>query len=289
MKRLLGIIGLASLVAAVGGLPLGSAGGAATTSPYVALVQTIDVPPVDVTPGDTQVYIVHGLNLAGQDAQSDRGNAVTVCADGATLDADFQFGDISGPAALAGSSTVAFEVFIGAGVDCASTAPPLITEQVTVPAAGAIALIATSGPGAFTPALAPVVLDVTAPAGCGPVDARVGADVSQVAPPPGRLQAVHAAAAPAMSIDIAATENGPISYGETLGQDLDPGTYAFAAFFDPVTPVLKSAVSAVVTSCGSTIVYIVGNQALPEPATTTTTATPAPPAVAATASPSFTG
>jgi len=270
-------------------MPLSSAGGAATTSPYVALAQTIDVPPVNVTQGDTQVYLVHGLNLAGQHAQSDRGNAMTVCADGAALIADFQFGDISGPAPLASGSTVAIKVFIGAGVDCASTAPPFISQQVTVPAAEAVALVATSGPGTFTPALIPVVLNVTAPAGCALADAPKTAAPAQVQAL-GRIQAVHAAAAPTLTIDIAAAlAGGPLSYGETLDADLAPtGTYPVAAFLDPVTPVLASPVLVDLKACTSTVVYVVGDQTLPEP-TTTTTAPPAPAAVAATAAPSFTG
>jgi hypothetical protein len=123
-----------------------------------------------------------------------------------SLIADFQFGDISNAGPLASGSTVAIKVFVGAGVDCASTATPILNQRVAVPAVAAVALVATSGPGPFTPALIP----------------GAGAAVSQVAPPVGRIQAVHAAAAPALLIDIAATTNGPLAYGETLDKEEPP-------------------------------------------------------------------
>jgi len=66
----------------------------------VALLQTIELPLTKPPKDNTLIYVVHGLTLVGQSAQSDGGTAVTVCAGGDPLLTDFQFGDIAGPLEL---------------------------------------------------------------------------------------------------------------------------------------------------------------------------------------------
>lgn len=77
---------------------------------------------VPVTPvaaqDTTDVYIVHGLNLDGQDAQTDGGTNVTVCANETELIADFEFGQIEKQVALPSGTAVKIEIYLGASVSC---------------------------------------------------------------------------------------------------------------------------------------------------------------------------
>jgi hypothetical protein len=47
----------------------------------------------------TELWIVHGLDLDGQTAQSDGGTNATLCAGNAEVVGDLEFGDIVGPIA----------------------------------------------------------------------------------------------------------------------------------------------------------------------------------------------
>ena len=285
MKRVLALLGVLSLAAMFGVVPVTSAGAIPTTTPVVALFQTIDVPLFAIK-GSAEVYVVHGLNLAGQTAQADRGTAVTVCANGAPLLSDLQFGDVAGPVSLLIGSTVAVKVFAGAGVDCASAATPVISQDVTVPDMHAVALVATSGPGPLTPALLPVELNVNPPEFCGNVPVSAPAAPAPI-PDDGHMQVAHAAAAGTVSVTLDGTPKGTLAYGETNGQDLAPATYSVEAFLG-ATPIVGPA-NVVIDSCVSTIIYVVGNQTLPEAPKNPTTALPAAAAKATTASPEFTG
>ena len=162
MKRVLGLLAASALIVTAGVATTGSAGAqAATATPVVPLIQRIDLPS-DLEKGETPIYVVHGLNLDGQSAQSDGGTAVTVCAGGEQLLTDFQFGDIAGPVNLPVGADIPITVTVGADVPC-GTGTPAITQTVTVPDTESAALVATAGPdGAL--GLLPVILDVSDPA-----------------------------------------------------------------------------------------------------------------------------
>ena len=85
MKRTLSILGALGLaVVGVGAVSVGT-GAAASPTPVVAITQTIDLPYSTPLAGKTDVYAVHGLNLAGQTTPAAGGTNVTVCANGAVL------------------------------------------------------------------------------------------------------------------------------------------------------------------------------------------------------------
>jgi hypothetical protein len=280
MKRALGLLASMALALTAGVLTTGNAGAAATTTPVVPLFQNIELPSYPTTKGFTNVYVIHGLNLDGQDAQSDGGTNVTVCAGGAELIGDFEFGDVVGPVELEALSTVDIEVFLGAGVACDTAASPVIAQTVTVPEVLSAALVATSGPGTLAPELVPFVLDTDAPEGClNGVPAQL---------PDGRLFAAHAAAAPEVSVLVDDGEVDTLAYGDSLDADLMADTYSVAVELGG-TPIVGPA-DVEVGPCELVAVYVVGNQTLPD-ATTTTTAptTTTAAAAAAAATPRFTG
>jgi hypothetical protein len=175
----------------------------------------------------TDVYVVHGLNLDGQDSPDDGGTSVTVCAGGENppLIEDFQFGDVVGPVALPSGQAVPVEVYVGED-DCEDPAgAPLIDQSVT-PSGAAVAVVATSNGEQLDPELLPIPLDVDC------VDAGSG-----------RAVAVHAANAP--EVDVVNTDLGisvgTISYGEQISGQLPAGTYGIEVFVvgDPTDPVLE--------------------------------------------------
>lgn len=289
MKKALTILGATSL--AMLGVAAASSGASAapTPTPVVAITQGFTVPYSAPLAGKTDVYAVHGLNLAGQTSAAAGGTDVTVCANGAVLIADFQFGQVSPKVTLDTGSTVALTVFGGANQPCTS-ASPLITQSVTVPDVDAVALVATSGPGTFAPALTPIVLDVTTLPAC--TDA--GAPTDAVVQPDARLQAVHTAAAGPVTLAVdGSTLPGTLAFGETATNNVVENTYSVAVNLDG-TPIVGP-VDLTLGLCTGTIVYVVGNQTVPTPTTTTTaptTTTTTPPrtaTVAVTASPRFTG
>ena len=288
MKRLIGLLAATALL--TGGALVGStsAGAAATTTPVVPIIQNIPIGslPVLVPVGaSAAVYAIHGLNLDGQDAQSDGGTPVTVCADGATLIGDFQFGDIGGPVPLPYGADVNIAVYLGANVPCGS-ATPAIDQDITVPAVPAVALVATAGPnGVLT--LLPVVLDVDVPFRCD------SSQLDSLNTPQGnganyesRLGAVHAAAAPEVAVSVDGTTAGELVFGESLFADVPANTYSVEVTLGG-TPIVGPA-DIDIPECTLTVVYVVGNQPVAAPVTTTTTG-PAPAAAAVTARPAFTG
>jgi hypothetical protein len=270
-----------ALTAAAGVVALPGAG-AATTTPVVPIIQDLSFPYPLPSAGKTDIYAVHGLNLAGQDAQADRGTPVTVCAGGSTLVADFQFGDIAGPVTLDTGATVEIKVFAGASQDCAGTSP-LITQSVTVPATSAAALVATAGPGATAPSLQPVVLDVTTPPACvenGPAGLR---EPAAVVLENARLQAAHDAAAGQVDVKVNNTSLGQLAFGETLARNVVAGTYSVQV--DLSGTAIVGPVDVTLAACEGKVMYVVGNQPVAQPTTTTT----APPEVAPVVTPAFTG
>lgn len=291
MKRSLSI--LVAFGLAVVGVAVASAGAgaAASPTPVVAITQTISLPYATPLAGKTDVYAVHGLNLAGQTTPAAGGTDVTVCANGAVLIADFQFGQISPKVTLDTGATIALKVFVGANQPCTGTSP-LISQDVTVPDVDAVALVATSGPGTFAPTLAPFVLDVTTPPACFPVPAKADAVGSDA-----RLQAVHAAAAGPVTLSVdGSTLPGTLAYGATASNDVPSDIYTVAVNLNG-TPIVGP-VDLDLAACTSTVAYVVGNQAPPTPTTTTTstttstTTTTTPPSAAAAAvaaTPRFTG
>jgi len=282
MKRLIGLLTATALL--TGGALVGStsAGAAATTTPVVPIIQNISIgnlPVVVPTVSVAQVYAIHGLNLDGQDAQSDGGTPVTVCKDGATLIGDLQFGDIGGPVNILQGADVNIAVYLGADVPCGS-ATPVIDQDITVPEVAGVALVATAGPnGVLT--LLPVVLDVSFPGACV-------ANASQgVAPAPNsRLGAVHAAAAKGVEVTVDGGAPASLIFGESNFANVPANTYSVEVSLDG-TPIVGPA-DIEVPPCTLTVVYVVGNQPVAAPVTTTTTA-PAPAAAAVTARPAFTG
>ena len=282
MKRVLGFLAALTLLVTAAVVTTGSAGAQATATPVVPLIQNLELPP-SVEKGTASVYVVHGLNLDGQSAQSDGGTAVTVCAGDDQLLTDFQFGNIAGPVDLPFEAVVPITVYVGADVPCGS-ATPVISQEVTVPAVDAVSLIATAGPDA-DPSLVPVVLDTSTSDRCfnGPVNAAQGVEDSS------RLGAVHAAAAGQVAVSVDGTTAGEPVFGESLFADLPPDTYSVEVTLGG-TPIVGPA-DIDVPDCTLTVVYVVGNQPITpvEPVEPTTPTTAAPAAAAVTAAPAFTG
>ena len=251
MKRVLGFLAALTLLITAAVVTTGSAGAQATATPVVPLIQNLELPP-SVEKGTASVYVVHGLNLDGQSAQSDGGTAVTVCAGDDQLLTDFQFGNIAGPVALPFEAVVPITVYVGADVPCGS-ATPVISQEVTVPAVDAVSLIATAGPDA-DPSLVPVVLDTSTSDRCfnGPVNAAQGVEDSS------RLGAVHAAAAGQVAVSVDGTTAGEPVFGESLFADLPPDTYSVEVTLGG-TPIVGPA-DIDVPDCTLTVVYVVGNQ-----------------------------
>ncbi len=242
----------------------------------------------------TDVYAVHGLNLAGQSSPDEGGTTVTVCAGDTEIDPSFEFGDVIGPLPLPSGEEVSLEVYLGENQTCG--APGALFDTAVTPTGAAVALVATSNNGEdeLDPELLPIPLDV-----------------SCVDPGNGGAVAAHAANAP--RVDVVNTtlgfSIGEISYGEQIAGQLPAGDYDIEVFVvGESTPVADY--TAPVTAGNTTIGYAVGNQpgdgpgtpivfitqVIPvgtcEAPTTTTTAPPAtaPPAAApATAQPAFTG
>lgn len=284
MKRVLGLLATTALVVSAGVLTTGSAGAQATATPVVPLVQVVDLP-IPFVPNASQVFVVHGLNLDGQSAQTDGGTAVTVCAGGTQIISDFQFGDIAGPLPLPPGASIPITVTVGADVPC-GTGTPVISQIVTVTEDDAAALVATAGPDG-TLALLPVVLDVSPPRECEIAQARANSPQGTLLPNyESRLGAVHAANAPTVAVSVDGTTAGELSFGETLFANVPAGTYSVEVTLDG-TPIVGPA-DIDIPECTLTVVYVVGNQPVAAPVTTTTTA-PAPAAAAVTARPAFTG
>jgi hypothetical protein len=290
MKRVLGLFAATALLT-TGALALGggSVGAAATSTPVVPIVQTIDLPAYPPK-GDSAVFAVHGLNLDGQTAQTDGGTTVTVCAGGSPIDSNFEFGDIAGPLNLEIGAMLTIEVFLGADADCAGT-DPVISQDVTVPDELAVALVATAGPDGELQLL-PVVLDILPNETCFPsiedpiIDQASSPQGGPVAPR-AKLGAVHAAnAGPVAVLVDGETADPSLAFGESLFADLPPGTYSVEVSLDG-TPIVGP-VDLPLDDCTLTVVYVVGNQPIAEEPTTTTTA-PAPAAQAVAARPAFTG
>lgn len=287
MKRLLGLLAATTLLAtsavAVGSGPVGAA---ATTTPVVAIVQTIDLP-TEPEKSTAMIYLVHGLNLDGQNAQTDGGTAVTVCADGAlTLRiADFQFGDIIGPIRPEKLAELDVTVFLGAGADCTGT-DPIISQTVIVPDVTAAALVATAGPDGELQLL-PVVLDVTTDDSCFPT-LQSGSTPQGLNPiESATLAAVHAAAAPPVTVAVEGQSTVPLAFGQAFSDTIMPGTYEVTVRLG-ATPIVGP-VDLELAECTATVVYVVGNQPIAVTPVTPTTAPPAPAAAAVTAAPAFTG
>ena len=147
----------------------------------------------------TDVYAVHGLNLAGQSEPG--GTAVTVCAGDTEIDGDFQFGDVIGPLPLPTGAEVSLQVYSGAGNDCTEPVGELVLDQAVTPTGAAVALVATSNGPRLDPELLPFPIDL-----------------SCVDPGNGGAVAAHAANAPL--VDVVNTtlgfSVGEISYGEQI-------------------------------------------------------------------------
>jgi hypothetical protein len=286
MKRVLGLFAATTLLATAGVITTGAAGAQATTTPVVPIIQNIELPPM-LEKGTAATYVVHGLNLDGQDAQSDGGTAVTVCAGGEQLLTDFQFGDIAGPVPLPWGAVIPIEVYVGADVAC-GTATPVISQTVTVPEEPSISIVATAGPDQ-APSLLPVALDVSTPLECLQVeiDPEIPLNAPQGIEPANdsRLGAVHAAAAGQVTVSVDGTDAAEPSFGESLFADLPNGTYSVEVTLGG-TPIVGPA-DIDVPPCTLTVVYVVGNQPVAEEPTTTTA--PAPAAQAVAARPAFTG
>jgi hypothetical protein len=273
-----------------------SVGAATPTSPVVPLVQTIDLPLPPQAPATAKVWVVHGLNLDGQSAQSDGGTAVTVCVGGDQVLGDFQFGDIAGPLTLDSGATVDVDVFGGAGVPCDSPDDPLISESVMVPLGlPAVSLVATSGPGAFEPKLIGVGLITDAPPECGPIvvdpfePGGLSAPAGNGFLPYGRIQTAHAAAAGPVEV-TGVGDDYQLEFGSSQFETLPIGDYELTVTLDGAPIVGPLTVEN--QECVLTVGYVVGNQPLPEPPappTTTPTPEPAPAAAAVAARPAFTG
>lgn len=67
---------------------------------------------------ETQVRIVHGLNLAGQSGQDEGGTPVTICLDGLSADPQLEFGQVLGPVPFPTDSPLEVVVIAGADRDC---------------------------------------------------------------------------------------------------------------------------------------------------------------------------
>lgn len=173
----------------------------------------------------TDVYAVHGLNLAFQDSADDGGTNVTVCTGDQVLIPDFEFGQVVGPVPVPSGQAVSIQVYGGAGEDCANPAgAPLIDQEVT-PTGDVVALVATSNGDQFNPELLPFAIDV-----------------SCVDPGSGRAVAAHAANAP--EVDVVNTDLGAsvgmISYGEQISGPLPAGTYGIEIYVAPDGPLVTS-------------------------------------------------
>ncbi len=242
----------------------------------------------------TDVYAVHGLNLAGQSSADQGGTPVTVCAGATEIDVT----------SSSATSSARSRSRPGPRSPCRSTAErqrlrragvgEALIDQAVTPTGAAVALVATAFGNPLVPELLPFPIDL-----------------SCVDPGNGGAVAAHAANAP--RVDVVNTtlgfSIGEISYGEQIAGQLPVGDYDVEVFVvGESTPVADY--TAPVTEGNTTIGYAVGNQpgdgpgtpivfitqVIPvgtcEAPTTTTTAPPAtaPPAAApATAQPAFTG
>ena len=148
----------------------------------------------------TDVYAVHGLNLAGQSEPG--GTAVTVCAGDTQIDAELRVRRRHRPAPAAQRGRG-----LPAGLQrCRqrlrrALSVRLVLDQAVTPTGAAVALVATSNGEPLDPELLPIPLDL-----------------SCVDPGNGGAVAVHAANAPL--VDVVNTtldfSVGEISYGEQI-------------------------------------------------------------------------
>jgi len=198
--------------------------------------------PVDAG-ATTEVFAVHGLNLNGQTAQTDRGTPVTVCGgdDNPPLISDFQFGDVVGPVPVPTGSSLRVKVYQGAGVDCEIGGALLIDQTIDSVPAGRVALVATAGPSSEGFELLPVTIDVEC-----------------IFPGDGRLRGVHAANAGTVDLLIDGNVAGPLDYGQSLAANFKPDTYSVQVNLGG-NPILGPA-DVTVKEATSTTVYVVGNQ-----------------------------
>jgi hypothetical protein len=223
----------------------------------------------------TDVYVVHGLNLADQNAQTDGGTNVTVCADDTELIADFEFGQINGPVPLPSGAAVNIDVYVGASQDCAAPpGAPLITADVT-PTGAAVALVAnsqTNSPDSDY-SLTAFPLDVDC------------ADEGN-----GRLTAAHASADTGeVAVLVAGNPAGNLTFGNSLDADLAADAYSVEVTLGGSPVVGPTDIP--VNAQNNQLVFVVGNIGDPAtpvvplleeipiptcvPDTTTTTAAPA--------------
>lgn len=157
--------------------------------------------------GTAPVFILHGLNLDGQDTPG--GSNVTVCVgtEDVPLIADFEFGEFFGPASLEIGSELDINVWGGADVPCDEDGVPLIEQTVTVPASAAM-LVAT------------VDEEENAVLEAYPVDTDCTEDDN------GRLSAYHATGAVGtVDLVVAGEPVDDLSFPQSLIVDVPAGDY----------------------------------------------------------------
>ncbi len=101
----------------------------------------------------TDLYLVHGLNLAFQTSQDERGDPVTVCTGPTSLVPDLPFGDVAGPVPVPTGHDLSVQVYPTANVDCEAPPGPALIDQTVGPTATAYVALATSFGEQFAPEL----------------------------------------------------------------------------------------------------------------------------------------
>lgn len=176
------------------------------------------------------VYVVHGINVAGE-------TVVNVCAGGEEVLSDFAFTDVAGPLDLPVGATLPITVHLAPN-SCEDEA--IITQDVTVPG-GPAALVATgNGDGGFQ--LTPFELDLDC------------AEDGQ-----GRLSAFHASAdTGTVDVEVAGSSVGQLSFTESIAADVPAGTYPVTVLLDG-SPVVGPDAEVPVEDGVNTLVFVVGN------------------------------
>ena len=194
----------------------------------------------------SDVYVVHGLNMAGQDEQSDGGTNVTACTGDTPLVPNFEFGQVQGPVPVPTGTNLPVQVYEqdtpGTPVDCSNpgAAVKIIDQTVTVEA-GTVALVATSQESPPPPELKQYVLNTDC-----------------VDPGNGRLTGAHAANAGTVDVLVNGSPVGQLDYGQLLDADLPAGTVKVQVDLSGSPIVAETDVE--VVEANNRVIYVVGNQ-----------------------------
>jgi hypothetical protein len=156
-------------------------------SAFPALASTVGATPAPTSPGSSQVYVTHGLPLDDQGTKVDvfAGAQGAPISDAGQLINDFTFGSTVGPVSLTAANYTVFLAAPTAGDDGKLSAGEVVYQQnLSVPAGLNLSAVAS-----FNAVGSPQI-------------AVFANDVSKTSYFSGRLSIRHAAAAPAVKVDV---------------------------------------------------------------------------------------